>query len=141
MMEVLQWCINVGFLGYLVWTWWGKDSNPELGNEAQNQEYLAQLERRIVEWETEFRKTQSLFEDKLKSIDTICEQANRILKSGRATQASFPPSLEEFELKEAMNNPNGLNEIPSLGFLANTKKRLQRESELDLKTLLKGQLA
>ena len=140
MMELLQWCINVAFLAYLVWSWWSKEE-VQVTVPAEVQQAISQLENKILEWEKDHKRSQEIYLEKMKSIDAVCEQANRILRSNRSPQMSFPPSQEEHELKEALSQSLIPQEIPTLGFLERTKKRLQRESELDLKTLLKTQLS
>lgn len=149
MMEVIQWCFNLGMLGYVMWNIYERLTSGSTGDRSQfneMKENLLRMEARLTEWEKEFKNSQAQFVEKLKSIDTICEQANRILKSTGTLQGSFPPSQEETELKEAMHlgspqiNPSE-HQIPSLRLLDGTKKRLQKETELDLRTLLTHQLA
>jgi hypothetical protein len=141
MMDILQWGLNLLFIGGAVWFWLDqkKLTTKRLGSSPE--ERIQQLEARIVQLESELQKFQDSFGDQIKQIESLCEQANRALKNSRLGFGSFPLTQEESELKEAMYLTSEVESIPSITHLENTKLRLQKESSVDLKTLLKGQLA
>ncbi len=141
MIEILQWSLNLVIIGSLIWLWLERKKSIQDNSDTKLNEAIGQLEIRVINWQTEFQKYEEVFQEKLKAMEVICEQANRILKSSIATLGSFPLTQEESELKEAMNQLIEKDQIPSIAHLENTKLRIQKESSIDLKTLLRGQLA
>ena len=96
------------------------------------------LQEKSAEWELEIQKYREKFEESLKTLHGICEQANRILRQNKPLISLH--SREENELKEAsLEKPS--QKIPSLEQIENTKIRLKSDIPIDLKTLLKDQLA
>lgn len=141
MIEILQWSLNLVIIGSLIWLWLERKKSIQDNSDTKLNEAIGQLEIRVINWQTEFQKYEEIFQEKLKAMEVICEQANRTLKSSRATLGSFPLTQEESELKEAMNQIIEKDQIPSIAHLENTKLRIQKETSIDLKTLLRGQLA
>ncbi|MFM8315606.1 MAG: hypothetical protein ACKOA8_15095 [Deltaproteobacteria bacterium] len=141
MMDILQWGLNLTFIGCLVVVLIKMRTN------YQPQSYLSflaridKLESRVNQTEEDLRKIQDSLEEKIRTLDAIIEQVNRLLKNSRAGLGSFPLTLEESELKEAIYFGAEKDYIPSVSELENTKLRLQKESSVDLKTILKGQLS
>jgi hypothetical protein len=93
----------------------------------------------VNEWETMMQEYRDRCDDSLKRLHHICEQANRILQQNKSAPAI--PSREENELKEVLSVKPAVQKIPSLEQIENTRIRLKKDIPLDLKTLLKDQLA
>jgi hypothetical protein len=141
MMDILQWGLNLLLIGGAAWFWLEQKKRTTNKVTSVSDERLDHLESRITKLEVELQKFQASFDEQLKQVEVLCEQANRALKNSRVGFGSFPLTQEESELKEAMYLTSEVDSIPSIAHLENTKIRLQKESSVDLKTLLKGQLA
>ncbi len=141
MMDIAQWSLNLAFVGAFIFFGWVQKRSSTKTADRDFKELVRQLESRIQQLETELHKFHDAFQEKIKEVDCVVEQANRLLKSSRAIGGGFPLTQEESELKEAIYFSSEKEEIPSVAYLENTKIRLQKESNLDLKTLLKGQLS
>ena len=141
MMDILQWGLNLFLIGGAAWFWLEQKKHITKTVMPVSNERLDHLESRIMQLEVEVQKFQESFQEQLKQVEVLCEQANRALKNSRVGFGRFPLTQEESELKEAMYLTSEVDSIPSIAHLENTKIRLQKESSLDLKTLLKGQLA
>jgi len=142
MMDIVQWGINIAMIAGVAFLW---VKSRESANQKSNQQFsesLSKLEARIQSLETELNKQRDSFQEQLKEVEAIVEQANKVLKSIRHVGLQFPMTQEESELKETLYSATAsTDEIPSVASLENTKIRLQKESQLDLKTLLRGQLS
>lgn len=101
---------------------------------------LADLQNLKAEWSQEMSACRKQAAEQLRLLQSICEQAKKILDGKQLLSASFPPSLEENELRN-LSEVKPITKIPTLADVEVTKKRLRQESALDLHTLLKEQLA
>jgi len=140
MSEILLWTSNVVLTAGGVWIWLEtrKQSKnaPVLPHSVNNEHFESQ----IAAFESRLQKLEQIFEEKSKIMDVMYEQLNRALKNQKLS-FSYPLTQEESELKEAMYLGIEKDEIPSVRQFESTKLRLQKESSLDLRTLLKGQLS
>lgn len=147
MMETIQWFFNLAFVGIAVFVWWKNKKVNVLSNHKQvvepypKAETVQQLEIRIAQLENQLQNFQEIFQHRIKEVELVLEQTNKALKSVKSAGGPFPLTQEESELKETLYFNAEKEEIPSVAFLESTKIRLQRESNLDLKTLLRGQLS
>ncbi len=141
----LQWTLNVFFLAAAALWWWNRrQANEKVNNRVVA--YLNVLESKANQMESEADHYRQRFETQLKALLKICDQAQTILERGRIEIAQ-PPSREEAELRElGKHSPARLSAhsggtIPTLLQLEKTRERLKTEGLLDLKTVLKDQLA
>lgn len=140
-MDILQWGLNLSFIGCFFVVLIKVKRNYQPQSYVSFLARLDKLESRVNQTEEELRNLQESLEEKIKTLDGIIEQVNRLLKHSRAGLGSFPLTLEESELKEALYFGAEKDYLPSVSELENTKLRLQKESSVDLKTILKGQLS
>ncbi|MFM8314558.1 MAG: hypothetical protein ACKOA8_09760 [Deltaproteobacteria bacterium] len=138
---ILQWGINLVLVGGFLGMWFETKKRTQRSSDVQLKDTLQKLESRLTQMETELEKFQHLFDEKTKALDSVFEQFNKILRNNKMMASNFPLTQEESELKEALYVALQKDEIPSVAQFETTKIRLQKESSLDLKTLLKGQLA
>lgn len=142
----LQWAINSFLLVACMVLW--LERRRGLGAFAPEKltAYLNVLEARATSLETESLRHREKVGLQLKSLHQICEQARSILERGHAQLRSLCPTSEEGELRlvaetktvEKLPSPES---IPTLQELEKTQDRLTSEIGLDLKTILKDQLA
>jgi hypothetical protein len=91
------------------------------------------------EWEKAIERYRAQCDDSLKRLHSICDQAARILQQNKGTNSL--QSKEENELKEVAESKPSLHKIPSLEQIESTRVRLKKDIPIDLRTLLKDQLA
>lgn len=102
------------------------------------------LEARLQEWDGDARDRKERALQHLRSLQKICEKAKEILEQNQTHAAAQPISLEENELKALVAEPalpDETQSIPTLQQVEETKKRLKQEIALDLRSLLREQLA
>ena len=141
MMDLIQWALNFMFIGCLFALMLRLKGTYQKGSYLSLSTRIEKLESRLLQLESELQTVHATVSEKMKLVDTVLEQSNRLLKNSRAGLSHFPLTVEESELKEALSFDASLSPIPSVSELEHTKIRLQKESFLDLKTLLKGQLS
>jgi len=93
----------------------------------------------LGEWEKSLSRYRAQCDDSLKRLHQICDQASRILQQNKGTSTLH--SKEESELREVADAKSASHKIPSLEQIENTRARLKKDIPIDLKTLLKDQLA
>jgi len=101
------------------------------------------LEARLQEWDAEARDRKEKAIQQLRILVRVCEKAKEILEHNQ-TQGASSISLEENELKALVAEPTLPDEtqsIPTLQQVEETKKRLKGDIALDLRSLLRDQLA
>jgi hypothetical protein len=140
MMDILHWGLNILCLAGVIWLVTKRPGDNSQALLADLRHMIQMLESRLSQAESDLQGIRSSLEDKMNALENVCEQANRLLKNQRLSLGSFPVTQEESELKEALYLDSAKDPIPCVAELENTKLRLQKESSLDLKTLLKGQL-
>lgn len=142
MMNFVQWGINLSlFVGGII-LWLRFRSSTSQNAKEPVADSLTALQTRVQQLESELSKYRESFQEQLKEVESIVEQVNKALKNIRHVGGQFPMTQEESELKETLYHaPSESIQIPSVASLESTKIRLQSESHLDLKTLLRGQLS
>jgi hypothetical protein len=102
------------------------------------------LEARLQEWDGEARDRKEKIVAQLRILQRICDKAKEILEQNQTQGASQAISVEENELKALASEPalpDETQSIPTLQQVEETKKRLKQEMALDLRSLLREQLA
>jgi uncharacterized coiled-coil protein SlyX len=123
-----------------VWIWWENRKQSKIAPVLSNSVNIEHFESQIAAFESRLQKLEHVLEEKSKTMEAMCEQVTRTLKNQKLS-FSYPLTQEESEIKEAMYLGIEKDEIPSVRQFESTKLRLQKESSLDLRTLLKGQLS
>ena len=96
------------------------------------------LESRMRQTEKEVFESRQKWDEKLKSLNRICEEAQKLFSKGLSSDPILPPTQEENELRSVVASKD---EIPTLQELQKTRQRLHTEIQLDLRSLLRDQLA
>lgn len=140
---IFQWLFDVAVMGWLGWVWLERRNRVAESDQQStitSEDTLRLLTQAREEIRSEMAQYRGQIAEQLKVLRGVCEQARRILDGKQSIPQAFPPSQEENELKNiVVRKPEG--KIPTLGDLESTRQRLRTESSLDLKTLLKEQLA
>lgn len=140
---ILQWLFDVAVLGWLAYVWIDRKNRVAVSTERaelSSADAMDMIQKARVEIQNEMSQYRGQMTEQLKVLRGICDQARRILDGKQSIPQAFPPSQEENELKNFVaKKPEG--RIPTLGDLESTRKRLRTESSLDLRSLLKEQLA
>lgn len=107
-------------------------------------EKLAQLsaafEAHVNALEVQAKAAKDRMSGQLQALSRICDEASRLLRKAEL-QAELRPSEEESELALSLHNREIRDAIPRLQDLDKARQRLNSEIALDLRTLLKDQLA
>lgn len=108
--------------------------------ERRLQASLSVLEARAAEIESDLSAARASALTQVESMRRICQGAQQILDKAREA-SSAPASLEERELKDLAQKSLPLREVPTLKQLEEARARVPSALPLDLKTLLREQLA
>ncbi len=114
--------------------------------EKRLKEMMEALERRAEALEREIQRNRQAFEEQTSRLQHICRQARDLLDQGQVRITAFAPSQEEFELKGIRKEP-GISavapehKIPTLEEVQTVQETAKKPVELDLKTILRSQLA
>ena len=123
--------------GYLMWQWLSRHRQVALDQRVSAA--LNVLEARANQLEREVEQYRRRIEEQIHLLSKVCDQANRLLEKGRVN--SFPRSWEESEIRSLFTGGEAPKSIPTLEQVEATRQQLKTESQFDLKTLLKDQLA
>ncbi len=140
-----QLALDVGLIFTVMALW---RPNPKKNAEEVEERIagsLNLLESRAAQLEKEMQAHRKVIDEQLSSLLGVCEQARNLLDKSPWRVTSFTPSREERELK-SLAQPDRHPEvvptkIPTLQELEQVKRRHHSDITLDLKTLLKDQLA
>lgn len=108
------------------------------------------LETRALQLEKDIQQYRKTIDEQLAGLLGLCDQARQIIDRNQTRVTSFTPSWEEEELKgtRLVAPPSSAAEsaavepkIPTLQELEQTRQRHREEVALDLKTILRDQLA
>jgi len=120
---------------------------PKVADQTEERvtQSLNLLETRAAQLERDMQSYRKVIDEQLNALLGVCEQARSLLDRQSMKVTAFSPSREERELKAAMPS-NGQPEafsakIPTLQELERIKRRHHSDITLDLKTLLRDQLA
>lgn len=138
---VLQWAMNIIFMGGILWLLYQFEKNKTKNLNSAHQQSLSSFESRLALLEAELETLRQKLDEKNKILDSVADQLQRAVKNQKLAGMGFPTTQEETDLKEAMYLGVDRDIIPSVAQFESTKLRLQNETCLDLKTLLKGQLS
>ena len=138
---VLQWALNIIFVGGIFWLWYQFEKIKTRNTNSAYQQSLSAFESRLAFLESEVETLRQKIDEKNKILDSVSDQLQRAVKNQKLAGLGFPITQEETDLKEAMYLGVERDVIPSVVQFESTKLRLQNETCLDLKTLLKGQLS
>lgn len=110
--------------------------------ESHKEELLRALEEELrQQWQDEMAAFKRESHAHLRALEKICLDATKLLSRQNEALESFPPSMEEQELKALAAAPAPEEAIPTLQELEKTKFRLHKEISFNLKALLQEQLA
>jgi hypothetical protein len=133
------------FLLLVIMLWWNQrqgQAETKVSGDERVAAALTSLDERAQELERQAARYRQRLEEELAALHRICERAKSVLSQG---QSSFPPSDEEYELKAALSaeKSDGIpkSEIPTLHQIERTRERLKSEIAVDLRHLLRDQLA
>ncbi len=101
---------------------------------------LLDMEELKKQWQTEMIESRMQVEQNLVKMRTLCNEAQKLLTSSKVLEFSENPSHEETEIKEALVAFEE-KQIPTVRELEDVRARLNRDSLLDLKSVLKEQLS
>ena len=144
------WCMQGGldflFLLLVIMLWWNTRA-MQLENGANQDERVSAaitvLEEKAQDLERQAARYRQRLDGELAALHRICDRAKNLVQQG---QSAFPPSDEEFELKAALSAdkedaPLRKSDIPTLHQIERTRQRLKSEISVDLRHLLRDQLA
>ena len=147
---IVLWILQVMLDVLLIITlalWWIERRRSLLARAADEKmrESLVEWETRVQRLEKELDEYREKLQTQLAAFTKLGEEARAILIKGQHRVTGFPPSQEEEELR-ALIAPipvlTGVNQkIPTLQELEKSKERFKSNMLVDLKTLLKDQLA
>lgn len=160
-MTLLLWIIQLLldgiFVAILIVAWQNRKILMGQGENARITAYVNVMEAKAVEWEKNILSSRLSLNNHLQMLVKICNRAQEILAKGQTQVNAFAPSLEETELaslfpkalsistsvpqKAAQSQETQTDIIPTVKQLETTKNRFQSEVAIDLKTLLRDQLA
>jgi len=158
---VLQMLVNLVLISGLVWVWNERNNQVSPAPDPELSSLKLALERRVIQAEEEIRKHGERAQEQIRHLSRIAEEASRLLKKAQTPAYNFAPSVEECELKAALTVDSGMEglrhlnheetvaspheqsgkSIPTLAQLERTRQRLKSDISVDLRTLLKDQLA
>lgn len=126
-----------------------QSSSEDSASEGRITASLNVLETRALQLEKDIQGYRKTIDEQLTTLLAICDQARQILDKGQARVTNFLPSLEEDELRvtptEIIPAPVEPSitalKIPTLQELEAVRLRHRSDITLDLKTILKDQLA
>lgn len=139
-----QLALDVGLI-LTVMALWRPSPKVADENEERVTQSLNLLESRAAQLERDMQSYRKVIDEQLNALLGVCEQARGLLDRHSMKVTAFTPSREERELKAAVH-PQGQPEaiaakIPTLQELERIKRRHHSDITLDLKTLLRDQLA
>ena len=141
---LIQLAIDVGLIvGIMILFKPSKDLEAE-DRERRIRELAEALERRVEELERELSKNRQAFEEQTQRLQHICRQARDLLDQGQVRITAFAPSQEEFELKgirKEQTVDSAEHKIQTLKEMEDSQDQPRKDMELDLKTILRSQLA
>lgn len=138
MMILLQLLIDVLLVGIVVWIWLQQKKPVSVSTAPASTE---ELEAKVREIQLQMADLKEKVREELRQVALLCDRACRLLDQSGLSTTNTSPSQEELELKTALEVEQAQHEIPTLQHVEATKSRLRRESNHDLRTLLRGQLA
>lgn len=145
---ILQLMIDLMLVAVVAWLYLQqKKHSPQAaratdgGSSALNANWAAEWEMKWKEQEREIEMLREKLRQDLEKVQSLHERITRLVEQGVLTGGIFPSSLEEREIKMMTEKKERIEEIPSLKALEHTKERLKDETNFDLRTLLREQLA
>lgn len=102
---------------------------------------LGTLELRVKKFESDAVEYRKRLDAQLARLGKLCDQATEIIQHGVFSDGKHAPSVEETELKSAIELEKDPIHIPTYEQLQKTKARLKAEMQLDLRTVLQDQLS
>jgi len=132
--------------------WWFERCRrlKSLTAEDRLREALSQWEIQVTEFKKELAEYREKVQSQVEALAKLGDEARTILVKGRHRVTAFPPSQEEEELRtlvcakvESQVSPgvSSQQKIPTVKEIEQTRERLKSDIILDLKSLLKEQLA
>jgi len=138
---ILLWIIQIGvdliLVGAILF-WLRERMIAKVHSSSDKFEVAMQLlEGRAKQLEMDSLVSREKVETQLERLTKICDEASRILSRETSQEANFTPTIEEFELKSALQAPQA---IPTLEQIERTEQRLKTEIQFNLRSLLSDQL-
>lgn len=147
---MVQLALDVALILTIMALW--KPERQKKGEESASEERIKAslnvLETRALQLEKDIQQYRKTIDEQLNALLAICDQARQILARGQTRITAFAPTLEEDELKLSSAPPSAettsvaaSHKIPTLQELEAARVRHRSDITLDLKTILKDQLA
>lgn len=136
---ILQLMIDVLLVSMMVWLWLQQKKNVHVtGSKSlptlEMQNRFSDLEKTVLDLR------QSLMEEK-RHIQNLHDRIQKLIEQGAVTNVIFPMSKEEEELKSLLPYSRNETEIPTLKDFEVTRERISQNTLVDLRTILRDQLA
>ncbi len=132
--------VMMGILYYLAKQLKSPTINESTSSMGDSENIMAQY---LKDAEARFEVLKNRTDERLQALQKITEHAYRWMKqtaeSGSLQAVSLTSSLEEQELRQ-LSTPNP-KDIPTIAHLEEAQTRLSQQLQLDLKTLLREQIA
>lgn len=138
---ILQLMIDLLFVAVIAWLYLQQKKQAPVAVQAQSQAVPEEFLKIWKETEREIQLLREKLKDDLQKVQSLHDRINRLVEQGALTGGIFPSSLEERELKAISEKKERVEEIPSLKALEQTKERIKTDTQFDLRTLLREQLA
>jgi hypothetical protein len=141
---VVQFLLDGAFV-YFAYRLWQKVQKPTdaAGNGEIKQETLKgvidSLEQKQKDWETQIQTQKNVFDERIRSLNSICEQAGKILRQSRVAPGTCGTSKEENEIRETITAQ--IEKLPSIQQIEQTRQRIKSDIPIDLRSVLRDQLA
>ncbi len=145
----LQLLLDMALIAALAWWWLDRvNRTKDRVSSEQMNDSVNQWEMRLRGFEEELADYRAKMQAQLAVLTKMGEEAKEILIRGRHRITAFPPSSEEEELRLIAGSAVTISsedlahsKIPTLSEVERTRERLRSDLTVDLKTLLKDQLA
>jgi len=139
-----QLALDIGLIVTVMVLWRPTPKKAQEETEERVTQSLNLLESRAAQLERDMQGYRKVIDEQLNALLGVCEQARTLLDKYPGRVTAFAPSREERELKAAVHpaqveTPSA--KIPTLHELEQIKRRHHSDITLDLKTLLRDQLA
>lgn len=135
---ILQLMIDVLLIAVMAWLW--LQQKKQTVSKTPHQ-VLEGNENRLVEYEALLTELRTALETERRKIQSLHDRIQKLIDQGALTSTIFPMSEEEEELKSLSTSPTKTETIPTLKQIEITRERLSHDTVVDLRTILRDQLA
>ena len=135
---ILQLMIDILLLSVVGWFW--IQQKRILGTTPKNGG-ITHWEKTINEYEKKLCELRQSFEEERRKTQVLHDRIEKLIDQGALTSTIFPMSQEEEELKSLQPRTKPEVKIPTIKQIEITRERLDKETSIDLRTILRDQLA